>query len=760
MTLFLAVYCCGIITWVFASRAGWLLLAIIGLCITASFVVKQWRYGFLGLLFFAGVACVGYHAKQLQWPLAKSYIKKKIIIDGIISNLPKKTNFAIKFQLKTLHIDHLSIKKTIALSCYYCHYPIRAAQHWQFLVRLKPAHGLHNPGGFNYQAYLIAHQVVATGYVVKSNDNKLLAKSSKYAINHWRGILEQHIKLWLKPTTAAIITALTVGSKTLLTQPIWRVFQRTGTSHLVAISGLHLGLVASIGYFIFNVFARIWPRLLLYFPAPRIAALGALLFAVLYALLAGFSWPTQRAVIMLFMLMSGVLFSYRVSVLQRLLLAFALILTLDPFAITQASFCLSFSAVGVIAYALVPHRSNSAIKMWWRTQIAVALGLIPITLWFFQQVSLILILANLIAIPWVSFIIVPLCLLAACSFLFSPLAAQYLFLLAAKLLQPLWWLLSHFAAWPWAVWHTALSHLWLLAVASFGMLLLLAPRAFPARWLGLICGLPLLFYQPARPKLGEVWLTVLDVGQGLASVIETQHHVLIYDTGPKFTSGFNTGTSVVVPYLRWRGIKHLNLLMISHGDNDHIGGAGAVLQQFVHTPVLTSIPSRFPHAQVSKCHAGQHWQWDGVKFRVLYPLPGMPYRDNNSCCVLRIATRHQAILLTGDIERVVETYLLKHDAKQLSATVLVAPHHGSKTSSSLPFVDAVDPRYVVFAVGYYNRFGFPSPVVVGRYQRISAKTYSTAEMGAIRFKLHAGGQVSVTTAVSVHRDISLFRTRG
>ena len=353
------------------------------------------------------------------------------------------------------------------------------------------------------------------------------------------------------------------------------------------------------------------------------------------------------------------------------------------------------------------------------------------TLLWFQNASWIAPLANCLVIPIVGFVVVPLSLLAsACSLVSLPLGYG-LFHAAAWVLQWVWWILSALAKWPLGSWQHAVPSFWTLLSGLVAVLLFLAPRAWPARWLGIIFLLPLIVLQPKPIATGSFVLTLLDVGQGLASVVQTSHHTLVFDTGAKFSPDFDLGTAVVVPFLRQRGVQKIDTLMISHGDNDHIGGAAAVLQAFPVTQVLTSVPDRFAAGRAQLCLAGQQWQWDGVTFQVLYPTPSLIGLDNNSSCVLKITAGAESVLFTGDIEHSAEQYLVGNDATQLPATVIVAPHHGSSTSSSPSFLAAVKPRWVLFPVGYLNRYHFPSPIVVQRYQQSGACTYTTDSSGAI-----------------------------
>jgi len=393
---------------------------------------------------------------------------------------------------------------------------------------------------------------------------------------------------------------------------------------------------------------------------------------------------------------------------------------------------------------------ENKLAIWLRVQCAIFFGLLPLSLFYFHQFSLVAFVANTIAIPWVTIVLVPICLLASVANVISITVSRLLFMLAAKALNPLWWFLRWLSHFPYAVWVHPIHSIFIMLIMLGAILLLLAPKDFPGRYLAVILFLPFFFARNPSPKPGGVWLTLLDVGQGLSAVIRTSQHTLIYDTGPKYPSGFDAGRSVVMPYLQDIGIKRIDIIMISHGDNDHIGGAGWLLSHYFVKKVITSVPqSRWDPRQGERCYAGQSWRWDGVDFRVLSPPKEQAYQDNNSSCVLRIRAGQHQILLTGDIEKPAERALLKHEKEELPATLLVAPHHGSRTSSTLGFLKAVDPRYILIPVGYQNRFHFPAESVIQRYRSGGAQIFSTAEKGAIQVHLPSMGPVRVIS--SYHR---------
>jgi competence protein ComEC len=381
------------------------------------------------------------------------------------------------------------------------------------------------------------------------------------------------------------------------------------------------------------------------------------------------------------------------------------------------------------------------LSQWGRVQWLAAVGLLPLLLLLFQKASLVAPLANLIAVPWVSLLTVPLTLLGSLTLWLVPTLGEGLLQLALWTLHGLWWLLQGLADWPLAQWGQAAPPAWALAAAVLGLLWLLAPRGVPARWLGAVWLLPLFLLPTAAVPPGQARVALLDVGQGLAAVVRTQHHALVFDTGPRFASGFNTGEAVVGPYLRARGVRQVDTLVVSHGDNDHIGGVEGLLATVPVVHLLSSVPDKLAPRQAQDCRAGQHWQWDGVSFDMLNPPAAAPSggrRENNRSCVLRVQARGQRLLLTGDIEAGAERALIRRLGGELAAEVLVVPHHGSKTSSTAAFVEAVSPRLALFPVGYRNRYGFPKAAVVERYRQRGVQLWDSASNGAIELALGAG----------------------
>ena len=383
-------------------------------------------------------------------------------------------------------------------------------------------------------------------------------------------------------------------------------------------------------------------------------------------------------------------------------------------------------------------------------QFAITLALLPPTLLFFQQFSLMSLIANFIAMSVVCLVVIPLSLFGTLGLLVAESMGKVLLLLGAKIFSGVWMWLSFLASFD-SSWYHAIYNLAILLVSILGSVLLLAPRGFPAKYLGVFWFMPLFFYSPPLPRCdGEVWLTLLDVGQGLAALVQTKRHNLIYDTGPKFFDD-DAGARIMVPYLRQTGIARIDIMVVSHGDSDHSGGVSSILKEIPATRIITSSPAAIlPHTS-EYCVTGQRWQWDGVDFTILSPPEKSDLEGNNASCVLKITLADgQAILLTGDIERRAENLLVNTQKGMLDSTVLVAPHHGSGSSSTAQFIAAVRPQYVLFPVGYRNRFRFPNKKVVAKYAAMGAELLDISKLGAITFKLR---NKSAILSINKYRDV-------
>jgi competence protein ComEC len=472
-------------------------------------------------------------------------------------------------------------------------------------------------------------------------------------------------------------------------------------------------------------------------PAAVAAAVGSLAGAFLYAGLAGFTLPTQRALIMLSAFTLGVLLRRRLKAADTLALAMLGVLLWEPLAAGEASFWLSFAAVSAILFTFSGRLH--ATHGWWRdlfrTQWAVGLGLLPLLAFFFQQAGFGSPLANLIIVPVYALTVIPLVLSGALLLMAWPWAGTLLLKLAAAIMGFSWPVLSWLSD-P-AVTLSAPAVTWYLtALGLLGVTWILLPRGMPGRLPASLLLLPLFIIAPAGMAAGDFDVTLLDVGQGLSAVVRTGHHVLIYDTGPKFRSGSDTGQEVLVPYLRSQGVTAPDRVIVSHGDNDHAGGLGSLRKAYPAVPVYTGAMDRVPDAM--PCRRGQHWDWEGVHFEMLYPESGDPLSGNDASCVLRISGPGGSVLFVGDVMKKGEKRLLALQA-DLRSDLLVAPHHGSNSSSTPPFVAAVQPHAVWFPVGYRNRWDFPKPEVEARYLPLAALA-DTANDGALCMQFRAGSK--------------------
>ncbi len=655
---------------------------------------------------------------------------RELLVEGEVIGLPNVNPRRVRFDFRVHQAD--KIPRKLRLSWYYPKHKISAGQQWRFYVKLKQPHGMFNPGGFDYERWLYAQGIGATGYVRQANKAELLATSATWLrVSLWR---QNYLNLLNQQTISragmALIKALTLGDKSAISAQQWSVLSKTGTNHLMAISGLHIGLLAGIVYWL--VF-KIWLRFsVVYCSAPQVAAIISLIAAFFYAAMAGFAIPTQRALIMLAVLAVTILLRRNVSVLNVLASAFLWVILINPLAVLSVGFYLSFLAVFYIIYAFSNrlgrvNRWLSSLKIHW----VVALGLLPSLLLFFQQVSIISPIANMLAVPVISLIVVPVSLLAVFLLPFFPDISELLLICVDTVLFYLWQFLTLLLELPNASLTLAQPNIGSLFLAFFGVLLLLAPRGIPARYLGLFLLLPLFFSKIDKPKEGEVFLTLLDVGQGLSVVVETAQHHLVFDTGAYFSDTLDMGQNVVLPFLTYRQISALDKLIISHADNDHIGGAKAILNQLPTKQVLSSVPHELSDFSALACQEGQNWQWDGVDFQILSPVKNEFNNENDNSCVLKVNSSYGSFLLTGDIEWTAEQALVKQHAHELKSDILLAAHHGSKTSSSLNFLKAVSPTVILIPAGAPNRFGFPHKVVLERYRLIQADYFISGEQGAL-----------------------------
>ncbi len=706
-----------------------------------ALVALRWRPARLPAAFAAGFLWALLQAHWLlshDWPTA--CVGKDVVATGTVLSIPHRIGRQTRFQFRIEQLRGCaSVRLPIRARAgwYSGAPPLAAGERWRLHLRLKDRNGFFNPGGFDYERWLLQQRVGASGYVRHGEEAVRLGQAGDPAALLQRGrqklydALDAHLP---ERPEAALVLALALGERARIGAEQWRVLRATGTSHLVAISGLHIGLVGGFGW-ILGLWG--WKRsayLCGHVPAQRAAAVVALIFAVVYAALAGFSIPTQRALLMLAIGLAALFGQRQRTPSHAWFLALLAVLILDPLAVLGAGFWLSFSAVAMLLYGMGCRLGR--VGLWWRwgrAQWVVALGLLPLTLVVFGSLSVIGPGANVLAVPWVGLVAVPLVLGGVLLLGVAPALAGLSLKLACVSLAAAWTLLTSMAELPFASAMVNPSLLW-LPWAMLSVVWLLAPRGFPGRPVALLLLLPLWNPADTAPPEGEVEFTLLDVGQGLAAVIRTHRHALIYDTGPKFGPGFDAGSAVVLPFLRYTGVSHIDTVVLSHGDRDHTGGFDALRANLDIDVVLAGEPE--PERGQRPCLAGRRWQWDQVHFEILQPSAASTATGNDRSCVLRVRAGGRELLLTGDLQRAGERALLQAEP-DLQADVLIAPHHGSAGSSSPAFVAAVRPRWVLFASGYHNRFGFPRPDVVQRYRELGAETLSSAQCGAIQLRFGA-----------------------
>ncbi|WP_305073954.1 DNA internalization-related competence protein ComEC/Rec2 [Propionivibrio sp.] len=623
---------------------------------------------------------------------------------------------------------------------------VRPGERWRFTVRLKRPHGNANPQGFDFEAWLLERGIRATGSIRARSEAVRLDDfvwRPAYAVEALRDRLrERFVRALPDAPYTGVLTALAIGDQRSIPVAQWQVFSRTGVMHLVSISGLHVTMIAALCALAVGTLWRRSERLMLRLPAQKAAIAAGWAAAFFYASLAGFEVPAQRTLYMLSVLAVALWAGRNLGVVRTLLLALLVVLLIDPWAVLATGFWLSFGAVAILFYAgnsrlgpNEPRRWRGVLIQWGAAQWAVTVGGLPLLLLFFQQFSLVSPLANLVAVPVVTFVVTPLALI------FAVIPWPPLLHLDHWVMVQLMALLDWLAAWP--VWQQAAPPLWAVLLALVGVVWLLLPRGFPARWLGLCLLLPALFPPLPRPGMGEAWADVLDVGQGLAVVVRTARHALLYDTGPGYGGEADAGQRVVVPFLRTNGVAKLDALVVSHRDQDHSGGLVSVR---AHAPVGRILAS-FAEAGGERCAAGQSWEWDGVRFTMLHPESDnyeKKTRTNAMSCVLRVESVGASLLLPADIEAANERALVARAAEALRADVLVVPHHGGKGSSTPEFVSVVAPEHAVFSAGYRNPFGHPRPEILARYG--DSSIWRTDRDGAVRVVLGEGAEVTVWRA--------------
>jgi competence protein ComEC len=711
----------------------------------ASLRQPRLRLPALMLLGAAWAVWRGTLALDLRLPRALEH--RDFDVAGTLSGLPQVRSDATRF---VLDVDHATldgrpvpIHGHVRLGWYDDAPALPACSRWQLHVRLRRPRGLLDPGSFDGERSALEKRIAATGYVRGDGANRLLQQGR--CVDGLRDRIACDIAAIVSdPHDAALLQAFSIGDTRGLDQDDWEVARANGVPHLIAISGFHVGVAALFGVALVRLLYLLWPGLGLRLPRLPAQAAAALLAAGLYGALAGFGLPTVRTLLMIAVVALARCQRRAIGGAQTLGLALVAMLLADPLAVLSAGFWLSFVGVAFLMLCLDarPRGLRGFLHELSAGQLVMTVALLPLSLWFFGEASLVGALSNLIAVPFVSFVIVPCALLGMLLLLLLPWAAGPVLKLAAILAHAQWWLLERMATWPGAHWYLPEVAPWALLLAMLGALWLFAPRGLPLRGLGLLLFLPLVWPVARPPAAGGFRAWVLDVGQGLSVVVRTRRHALVYDAGARYPSGFDLGEAVVVPALHALGIDRLDVLMISHADNDHAGGAPAVARAFPGAARYAGEPARMP-LPMHACRVGQAWRWDGVLFRVLWPRPGTRGQRNDRSCVLAVDGTGGRLLLTGDISSEVEPAVAAA-VGPARPTVLVVPHHGSRHSSAAAFIAAIAPRLAVVSAGWHNRFGHPHPLVVRRYAAAGVPLLDTATRGAVQVDLPVTAEPAVT----------------
>jgi competence protein ComEC len=655
------------------------------------------------------------------------------IVTGRVGSLADVDADGARFLFLPDPARHPDLPRRIRVGWYLDQAAPRAGSRWRLVLRLRPPRGSLNPAAFDYERWLAAQRIGATATVQPFPRPVALDAAPGGSLLEHRAALDDAIARALpEHPRRGIIRGLVLGERTELDARDWEVFARTGTAHLMAISGLHVGLVAALG---FGAVAWLARRSRATADRAREAGvLAGLVIATVYAALAGFAVPTRRALCMLAAAAAILVARRHRSAASAWFVALFAVVALDAFAPMTVGFWLSFAAVACITWRLSYRRAPpGGLRQLARVQWAVTVGLLPLTLWFFQRGSLVSPLTNLVAVPLFTAVIVPAALLGTAFAALAPgVGAGWLTALAA-VLDVVWWWLVAVADWAWAQRFTPKPPAWTVAGALLGGGLLLAPAGWPGRAVaGIALCLPMLVWRPDAPAAGAWRLTVLDVGQGLAAVVRTRERTLVYDTGPRYGQTSDAGSRVVVPYLRSQGIERVDRLIVSHAHADHDGGVDALRDAFPHAHVVAGDPDSLARP-VERCQAGQRWRWDGVAFRVLYPQRTTPGAPNLNSCVIEMTGPGGSVLLPGDVEWPAELALAAPGGPLRSVHVVVAPHHGSRTSSIGRFVARTRPRWVVFPASFGNRWSFPHTDVVARWEGAGARTLVIGQGGAVTF---------------------------
>jgi competence protein ComEC len=697
-----------------------------------------------------GYACAWVAAQhRLDARLAVGLERVPLTLHGRVASVPIESGDGLRFRVAT--DQRGGVPALVELSWYEPEFRPLAAEPLELDVRLRRPRGFANPGGTDYEARVLREGVGASGYVRRARrDGRHWSDIASSPVLVARDSIAGSIRATLGERPAAgIVTGLAVGLQDALSREQWRDLARSGTSHLMAISGMHIGLFGLVAGWVAGRLQRLRQRRGAQLATRDVAVACGSTAALAYSCLAGWSVPAQRTALMILIAAIALLGRRRISGADALALGAIAVLAWDPLAPLAVGFWLSFGAVAAILFVVTGHvQRPSPLRAYLRTQWAVSAGLIPVLAGSFGSLSLVALGVNLLAIPLYTLVIVPGVLMSTALLLVVPNLGAPALRAVAWLIEATWPLIAVPAAWGAATWPIAgLPPIaWCLMV--LGSVAALAPLPAVGRLCGLLLLLAACTWRPALPNDGSIHFALLDVGQGLAAVIETRRHVLVYDTGPAFRSGGDAGAMAVGPYLLHRGRRRIDLLVVSHDDLDHAGGAGALLRSFEVGGRTASGRALDDRGVATRCRRGQRWRWDGVDFEWLHPGPAPTGRDNDRSCVLLVRAGRHAVLLPGDIERGAEDQLVD-SLKPGPVDIVVVPHHGSRTSSTAAFVAATRPGWALVAAGHGNRWGFPREEVVRRWRRAGARILVTSATGAIEFDI---GPATAIEAPRLWRD--------
>lgn len=720
------------------------IIPILSVASTLFFKTRNAKWLFFIAIFFLSFFWTSYYAKQrlaslVPKQLESKWLKYDVVIDEVIKQTNKEDLLVVTAKQQEWKGRALIyVNETLKNS-------FKVGQIWRMSLKLKRPHGLANPYLFRSELFYLESNIQALGTIQKHapiillSENKPWLKSLRYYFQ------EQIFSLLNNSVEANFISALTLGHLQNFDFNQKRILQKTGTSHLLAISGLHVGLIVLFSHFYVKTLLRSFPILFLYFPLSKLSAVFSIFISFFYAILSGFSLPTQRAFIMLSVVLLARCFTRSVSKWQSLALAVILVLLIDPLAIMSCSFWLSFFAV-VIIFLNSEVKFTSKLKQLLIWQSILTISLMPLVLYFFHSFSFVGIVANLIAIPTVAYVVLPISLLAIIFFSFKLSIAKILLLISTYSLKLLWQYLTFLSQINYLQWQPPHIPFFIFLLLILSCTLFSFHKLKNKRYAALLGFIPLFFISPISPNANQLFLYVLDVGQGLAIVIQTEKHVLLYDTGLKIQDNFDAGKTIVAPFLQQLGVKEIDKVIISHDDIDHSGGLSSISKQFLIKELLSSKHKNYvSNIETRWCFKDERWSWDGIEFEFLHPDIKYLNDENNGSCVLKISNKAASILVPGDIESDAEKTLIKNNFSKLASQILIAPHHGSKTSSISPFLEAVNPQYIVISSGYLNRFHFPHPVVLDRYKKLKAKIFNTAEQGAVTIKVDENKIIEISS---------------